>query len=75
MIPPLDAHEVMAYIKRPFGQKMIPLDWIFFVRVDKHGNVTRFKARLVAQRCRQVQGVDMDEVLAPKSSFGAGELC
>ena len=41
---------------------MIPVHWIFSVKVDEHGNVTRFKARLVAQGCRQVPGVDVDEV-------------
>ncbi len=29
------------------------------------------KARLVAQGCRQVNGICVDEVFAPTSSFGA----
>ena len=33
--------------------------------------MTRYKARLVAQGCRQILGVDVDEVFAPTSSFGA----
>jgi hypothetical protein len=67
----LDSHDVMEYVQRPFGQKVIPVHWIFSVKVDSDGNVTRFKARLVAQGCRQVPGIDVDEVFAPTSSFGA----
>jgi hypothetical protein len=67
----LDAHEVMEYVPRPRGQKVIPVHWIFSVKVDEFGNITRFKARLVAQGCRQVPGIDVDEVFAPTSSFGA----
>jgi hypothetical protein len=67
----LDAHEVMEFTQRPRGHKVIPVHWIFSVKVDEFGNVIRFKARLVAQGCRQVPGVDVDEVFAPTSSFGA----
>ncbi len=67
----LDAHEVMEYVTRPRGHKVLPVHWIFSVKVDEFGNVIRFKARLVAQGCRQIPGVDVDEVFAPTSSFGA----
>jgi hypothetical protein len=67
----LDAHEVMEYVPRQRGQKVIPVHWIFSVKVDEFGNITRFKARLVAQGCRQIPGIDVDEVFAPTSSFGA----
>ena len=67
----LDAHEVMEYVERPRGHKVIPVHWIFSVKTDAHGNVLRFKARLVAQGCRQIPGVDVDEVFAPTSSYGS----
>jgi len=67
----LDAHDCFEYVERPSGHKVIPVHWIYSVKVDEHGNVIRFKARLVAQGCRQVEGVDVDEVFAPTSSFGA----
>ena len=53
----LDTHEVLEYVDRPHGQKVIPVHWIFSTKDDAHGNVTRFKARLVAQGCRQIPGV------------------
>jgi hypothetical protein len=67
----LGAHETMAYVERPWGKKVIPVHWIYSAKVDNVGNVLRFKARLVAQGCRQIPGVDVDEVFAPTSSFAA----
>ncbi len=67
----LDAHETMEFAPRPRGDKVIPVHWIYSVKNDEFGNVTRFKARLVAQGCRQIPGIDVDEVFAPTSSFGA----
>jgi transposase InsO family protein len=67
----LDANNTMEYVRRPVGRRVIPVHWIFSLKTDSHGNITRFKARLVAQGCRQISGVDYGEVFAPVSSFGA----
>ena len=67
----LDAHDTMEYVERPTRHKVIPVHWIFSTKVDDYGNVLRFKARLVAQGCRQIPGIDVGEVFAPTSSFGA----
>jgi hypothetical protein len=67
----LDAHDTMEYVERPWGKKVIPVHWIYSVKIDAYGNVKRFKARLVAQGCREIPGIDVDEVLAPTRSFGA----
>jgi hypothetical protein len=64
----LDAHDCFSYVPRPRNAKIIPVHWIYLVKVDEHGNVIRYKARLVAQGCRQIDGVDVDEVFAPTSS-------
>jgi hypothetical protein len=67
----LDAHDVMEYVPRPHGHKVIPVHWIFSVKTDAHGNILRFKARLEAQGCRQIPGVDVMEVFAPTSTYGS----
>jgi hypothetical protein len=67
----LDAHDVMEYVPRPHGHKVIPVHWIFSVKTDAHGNILRLKARLVAQGCRQIPGVDVMEVFAPTSTYGS----
>jgi hypothetical protein len=60
----------MEYVPRPHGHKVIPVHWIFAVEVDGDGNVTRFKARLIAQGCMYIPAIDVDEVFAT-SSLGA----
>lgn len=67
----LDAHECFEYVERMRGKKVIPVHWIYSVKVDDYGNVIRYKARLVAQGRRQIHCIDVDEVFAPTSSFGA----
>jgi hypothetical protein len=67
----LDAHDCFTYVDKPRHRKVIPVHWIYSIKVDEHGNVIRYKARLVAQGCRQIDGVDVNEVFAPTSSFGA----
>ncbi|KAL8117722.1 hypothetical protein AgCh_015555 [Apium graveolens] len=49
----------------PKGHKAIDLKWVFKVKKDQHGQVTKHKARLVAKGYVQRQGIDYDEVFAP----------
>jgi hypothetical protein len=55
-------------VNRPEGAKSIPLIWVYAVKTDEFGDVVRFKARLVAQGCRQVEGIDCDQTFAPVST-------
>ena len=49
----------------PANQKAIGLKWVFKVKKDPTGNITKHKARLVAKGYAQRHGVDFDEVFAP----------
>jgi hypothetical protein len=44
----LDTHETKEFVERPWGKKVIHVHWIYSVKVDEFGNVTRFKAMLGA---------------------------
>lgn len=66
----LDTHEIMEYVERPWGKKVIPVHWVYYVKVDEFGNATRFKARLVAGGHRKMPGTDLVEKFGPTSSFG-----
>ncbi|CAL1392261.1 unnamed protein product [Linum trigynum] len=49
----------------PRGHKPIGLKWVFKLKKDSNGVVTRHKARLVAKGYVQKYGVDFEEVFAP----------
>lgn len=49
----------------PKGQKAIGLKWVFKLKKDAEGNVTKYKARIVAKGYVQKKGIDFDEVFAP----------
>ena len=51
-------------VPRPNDVNVIRTKWIFKNKTDENGNITRNKARLVAQGYTQVEGVDFDETFA-----------
>jgi len=63
------AHHVWDWVPAPTdgsgGQRPIGCKWVFALKYDKDGKVTRFKARLVAQGFAQREGVDYGETYAP----------
>jgi hypothetical protein len=46
-------------------QNVVGTKWVFHNKKDKHGVVTRNKARLIAKGYSQVEGLDFDETYAP----------
>ncbi|KXJ71119.1 hypothetical protein RP20_CCG021438 [Aedes albopictus] len=52
-------------VKLPPGKKAIGCRWIYKRKLDEHGRLSSYKARLVAQGHSQRFGLDYDEVFAP----------
>nr|GFC50774.1 retrovirus-related Pol polyprotein from transposon TNT 1-94 [Tanacetum cinerariifolium] len=46
-------------------------DWIYKVKFDEYGDVLKNKARLVAKRYRQEEGIDFEESFAPVACIEA----
>lgn len=51
-------------VDRP-NKKVIPCKWVYKLKKDAYGNVTKYKARLVVKGFNQVKGVDYEETFAP----------
>ncbi|XP_071722307.1 uncharacterized protein [Rutidosis leptorrhynchoides] len=60
-----ERNRVWELVPRPEHCNIISTKWIFKNKTDEQGNITRNKARLVAQGYTQVEGVDFDETFAP----------
>nr|GEY95834.1 retrovirus-related Pol polyprotein from transposon TNT 1-94 [Tanacetum cinerariifolium] len=63
--------EVWELVPRPDRVMIITLKWIFKVKLDELGGVLKNKARLVARRYRQEEGIDFKESLTPVARLEA----
>ena len=58
-------NKVWTLVDLPDDRQPIEIKWIFKKKTDADGNFTVYKAWLVANGFRQVQGVDYDETFSP----------
>ena len=49
----------------PKGRSPLPSKWVFKVKFDEHGNIAKYKARLVVKGFRQRAEVDYYDTFAP----------
>lgn len=63
-IKSIEANNTWRLADGPSRQCPIGLKWVFKTKKDVAGNVTRYKACLVAKGYVQRQGIDFDEVFA-----------
>ena len=56
-------------VPRPEGVNIVRCKWVYKIKRDEKGNVSRYKARLVAQGFTQVPGVDYVDTFAPVAKF------
>jgi hypothetical protein len=65
----MSENQVWTLMDPPSDRKAIECKWIFKKKTDMDGNVTVYKARLVTNGFRQVQGVDYDETFSTVAMF------
>ena len=63
------SNEVWELVEPPPNRKIVGSKWIFKRKLDADGTVERYKARLVAQGCTQMFGLDYEETFSPVVRF------
>ena len=56
-------------VPRPPNTNVVGSRWVFTIKRDAQGDITKFKGRLVAKGFSQTHGVDYDEVFSPVVRF------
>ena len=67
-------NEVWTLIPRTNQMNVIGTKWVFINKSDDSGVITRNKARLMAKRYNQTEGIDYDETFAPVARLEAIRL-
>lgn len=61
----LKRNKTWELVPRPKNRKIVKCKWIFKRKLNKDGQVERYKARLVACGYTQVEGIDYKETFSP----------
>ena len=61
----LYGNETWDLVLLPKGKKKIGCKWVYKVKHNSDGSISRYKARLVAKGYAQTHGIDYEETFAP----------
>jgi len=61
----LKDQNVWTIVPEPKNRNIVGCRWVYKIKRDVTGNITRYKARLVAQGFSQQPGTDFDEIFSP----------
>lgn len=61
--------DVVERSSLPRGTNIIPVKWVFKIKTDETGRVTKFKARITPKGFKQKHGVDFFEVFANTGKY------
>jgi len=58
-----------SLVLRPENKKILTNRWVFKTKRDSHGQIVKYKARLVARGHIQKAGIDYEEIFAPVARY------
>lgn len=64
-IASLMEHQTWELVPLPPGRKALKNKWVFRIKRDAYGNITRYKARLCACGYNQIEGIDYKDIYSP----------
>lgn len=70
-IASLKKNETYRACKLPADRTAIDTKWVFALKLDKEGNVERFKARVVARGFKQIEGLDFTDTYSPVAAYSS----
>jgi hypothetical protein len=70
----IEENGTWSLVDLPPGRKRIGVKWVFKVKRDEHGTVSKHKAHLVVKGYAQRHGIDYDEVFAPVARLDSVHL-
>jgi hypothetical protein len=53
----------------PIGANIIPVRWVYRIKTDENGVITKYKARMTPKGFKQVKGIDYFEVFANTGKY------
>jgi hypothetical protein len=65
----MEKNRVWDVVDKPNNRNIVTSRWVFVKKTDEHGNLERYKARLVARGFQQIPGQDFNETFAPVVRF------
>src|SRR3954463_1530411 len=60
----IEDNNTWSLVKLPQGKKAIDVKWVYKLKMNPKGKITRHKARLVAKGFLQKEGIDFEKVFA-----------
>ncbi|KAK8936281.1 hypothetical protein KSP39_PZI013961 [Platanthera zijinensis] len=61
----IEKNRTWELVHKPVNKNIIGLKWVYKVKYNEEGEVTRYKARIVAKGYTQREGIDFTETFAP----------
>jgi hypothetical protein len=58
-------NQTWELVPLPLGRKLVRCRWVYWTKSVADGQVSRYKAKVVAKGFQQVHGIDYDEIFAP----------
>ncbi|KAD6796495.1 hypothetical protein E3N88_07391 [Mikania micrantha] len=71
----IERNKTWRLVNLPKGCRPIGLKWVYKIKKDARGQITRHKARLVSKGYIQQHGVEYNEVFAPVARLDCWKLC
>ena len=70
----LNRNKTWDVVPIPSNRNIVRSKWVYKIKQDSSGNITKYKARLVAQGFSQQPGTDFDEIYSPVVRFDSLRL-